>query len=152
VCAVLTGPQPGRVLVFRRADGAFGESGWQFPQGGVKPGETALEALRRELLEETGTDRIEVVRQAPSPIRYDYPPEVAEKLSRGKPDKRGFAGQEQTWFLVKLLDGEGSLRFDGPSPEFDAFRWVSPRDAIEQVVPFKAEAYREGLTALGLLG
>jgi putative (di)nucleoside polyphosphate hydrolase len=149
---VLTAPPPGRVLVFRRADSAFGERDWQFPQGGVKQGETAPQALRRELLEEIGTDRVEILMQAPAPIRYDYPPEVAEQLSRGKPEKRGYAGQEQTWFLVKLLDGEASIRFAGPSPEFDSYRWVTPLEALAQVVPFKAEAYRQGLTALGLLG
>ena len=151
VCAVLTDPATGRVLVFHRADGAFGESGWQFPQGGVKPGETALQALRRELTEEIGTNRVEILLQAPAPIRYEYPPEVAERLSRGNPEKQGYIGQEQTWFLARLLDGETSIRFEGPAPEFDRYRWATPREALESVVAFKAEAYRSGLTALGLL-
>ncbi|MEE8555053.1 MAG: RNA pyrophosphohydrolase, partial [bacterium] len=62
-----------------------------------------------------------------------------------------FEGQEQTWFLARLLDGEGSIRFDGNQPEFDAFRWVTPEAALGGVAPFKAGVYREGLLALGLL-
>ena len=44
----------GKVLVGERLgkDGA-----WQFPQGGVDDGETALEALYRELEEEVGITR-----------------------------------------------------------------------------------------------
>jgi putative (di)nucleoside polyphosphate hydrolase len=144
-------PATGRVLVFRRADGEFGASAWQFPQGGVKAGETPLQAVRRELSEEIGTDRVEILRQAPAPIRYEYPPEVAERLSRGNPEKRGYIGQEQTWFLARLVDGEASIRFEGPSPEFDRYRWATPQEALEGVVAFKAAAYRGGLTALGLL-
>ena len=151
VCAVLTEPATGRVLVFRRADGALGENAWQFPQGGIQPGETARQALRRELTEEIGTDRVEILRQAPAPIRYEYPPEVAERLSRGNPEKQGYIGQEQTWFLARLLDGESSIRFEGPSSEFDRYRWATPQEALNGVVAFKAEAYRTGLKALGLL-
>ncbi|MFD1828652.1 NUDIX domain-containing protein [Streptomyces desertarenae] len=46
----------GRVLMVRRrvAEGARGELSWQFPAGGVEPGETARQAAVREVAEETG--------------------------------------------------------------------------------------------------
>jgi putative (di)nucleoside polyphosphate hydrolase len=151
VCTVLIDPGSGRVLVFHRADGALGEHCWQFPQGGVKPGETPREAMLRELEEEVGTARVAVLAQAPHPIRYEFPPEVLARLARDDPEKQGYIGQEQTWFLARLLDGERSIHFRRTPRELDAFRWVTPEEALAAVVPFKAHAYRQGLTALGVL-
>ena len=151
VCTVLTDPGTGRVLVFHRADGALGEHAWQFPQGGIAPGETPRQAMLRELEEEIGTARVAVLAEAPHPIRYEFPPEVLELLARGDPEKRGYGGQEQTWFLARLLDGERSIHFTHQPREFDAFRWVTPEEAVAVVVDFKARAYRQGLIALGVL-
>lgn len=47
----------GRVFWGRR----HGHDAWQFPQGGLGPGETSLEAMYRELREEIGLDRDDVV-------------------------------------------------------------------------------------------
>ena len=151
VCTVLIDPPTGRVLVFRRVDAALGADVWQFPQGGVRSGESPGEAVLRELEEEIGTARVEILAQSPRPIRYTFPPEVLEKLARSQPDKRGYVGQEQTWFLATLIEGETSIHFGHKPAEFDAYRWVTPGEALAAAVPFKREAYREGLGALGLL-
>lgn len=42
----------GRVFVGQRIDSTL--EAWQMPQGGIDPGEDALEAALRELREETG--------------------------------------------------------------------------------------------------
>lgn len=152
VCTVLLDPRTRKVLVFRRTDGALGEHAWQFPQGGMHKGEAPREAMLRELEEEIGTSRVAVLAQAPHPIRYEFPPDVLAKLAREKPEKQGYTGQVQTWFLVSLLDGDGSIHFRHQPAEFDAFRWVTPEEALALIVPFKAAAYRAGLAALGLLG
>ena len=60
VCAVITEapeatPRPGaRVLMFRRVNPTLGAFRWQFPQGGLDPGETPEQGLLRELREEVG--------------------------------------------------------------------------------------------------
>ena len=151
VCGVITNEDRTKVLVFRRADQVLGDDRWQFPQGGLDDGETAEQALLRELQEEIGTNEVTILHKAPEPIRYDFPPEVLAELVQRSPDKSGFHGQEQHWFLVRLATGTNAIHFEHHPPEFDAFRWVTAMEALQLTVSFKHEAYRKGLTALGLL-
>ena len=53
VGALLMAPD-GRVLFLRRSDEGDHPGEWNFPGGKVEPGESAEDALRRELAEETG--------------------------------------------------------------------------------------------------
>lgn len=151
VCAVPTDEARARVLVFRRVDRREDPHCWQFPQGGLQEGEDPRAGMLRELREETGATGAEVLARLPHPIRYDFPAEVVDWLSRERPELSHYQGQEQVWFLVRLPDGTASLHFDHRPAEFDAFQWVTPAEAVELVVPFKREAYRLGLAGLGLL-
>lgn len=68
--------QDGKLLICERS----GQKGaWQFPQGGIDPGETALEAVRREIGEEVGflPSQYDIV-ESRKGYCYDYPPEVLE--------------------------------------------------------------------------
>ena len=59
----------GFVFVARRADLPNAEGtagGWQLPQGGIDPGEDPRAAVLRELAEEIGTDRAEIIGEHPS--------------------------------------------------------------------------------------
>lgn len=151
VCAVLTDDASARVLVFRRVARADYPQYWQFPQGGLDAGETPEQGLLRELEEEVGTREVEVLRRAPHPVRYEFPPDVLALLARGDPEKQGYDGQEQHWFLVRLRGGTEDIHFRHQPAEFDAFRWATPEEAVALVVPFKQEAYLVGLRALGML-
>ena len=57
----------GRVVWARRVH----RDGWQFPQGGMNSDETPLEAMYRELREETGLlpEHVEVLGATPQPVR-----------------------------------------------------------------------------------
>lgn len=152
VCVVLTDADARRVLVFRRVEWRTFTNPWQFPQGGLKPGEAPEDGLRRELREEIGTDAVDVLRRAPHPVIYEWPPEVLATLERDSSKLAKYRGQEQYWFLARLRNGTGDIHFRHHPPEFDAFEWVTPQEALSRAVAFKRQAYREGLAALGLLG
>ena len=47
-----------KVLVAQRSDI---KGAWQFPQGGIDDGETPRDALFRELEEEIGTNKVEII-------------------------------------------------------------------------------------------
>ncbi len=128
----------GRLLVCERwqVPGA-----WQFPQGGVDPGETAEEALFREVREEIGLRKkdYEVVKSR-SGYRYLYPQEVRKKKVR----KHGCEGQEQQYFLCRLKPGASEIDTNQRPREFAAHRWIQPDEFDMDWLPdFKREVYRE---------
>jgi putative (di)nucleoside polyphosphate hydrolase len=110
---------------------------WQFPQGGVDPGEDLETAARRELAEETGAVSATLLGRTDGWIAYDYPPgHVAPK------GKRDWKGQKQVWFALRF-DGD-EAEFDlaaHPPQEFDAWRWDYLAATPDLIVPFKRPAY-----------
>ena len=120
--------------------------GWQFPQGGMNSDETPLEAMYRELAEETGlsSTQVQVLGSTPGWLRYQLPKRY--QRSHSKPL---CIGQKQVWFLLKLRD-EGA-RFDfelTDLPEFRDFRWVDFWYPADNVIRFKRRVYRQALTLL----
>lgn len=139
VGAVLFNPA-GLVFVARRADlpnaeGAAG--GWQLPQGGIDDDEDPYAAVLRELSEEIGTDRAEIIGEHPDWLTYDLPPELLGKALHGR-----FRGQRQRWFALRFTGTDSDIRLDAdPHPEFDAWRWAKLADLTAMAVPFKREIY-----------
>ncbi|NOG71499.1 RNA pyrophosphohydrolase [Roseicella sp. DB1501] len=139
VGAVLFNPD-GRVLVARRADlpnaeGAPG--GWQLPQGGIDAGENPAVAIFRELAEEIGTAKAEILAEHPDWLNYDLPPELLGKALGGR-----FRGQTQRWFALRFLGTEAEIRLDlDPHPEFDAWRWARLDELPALAVGFKRAIY-----------
>ena len=130
----------GRVLVARRADMPNAEGapgGWQMPQGGIDEGEDPRGAVLRELAEEIGTDRAEIIGEHPEWLTYDLPPEAIGRALGGR-----YRGQRQRWFALRFLGEDGDIRLDlDPHPEFDAWRWVELAELPGLAVPFKRAIY-----------
>ncbi len=107
---------------------------WQFPQGGIDEGETPREALLRELKEEIGTNRVEIITKFPGWITYDFPPTLSEKMYP-------FDGQKQQYFLVRLKNGT-KVNLEIENPEFAEYRFVEMNSVIENISYFKRPIYK----------
>lgn len=141
VVAVFTNSS-GEILVCERSDVA---GAWQLPQGGIDPGESALNALYREMREEIGCDRFKIVKEASGLIKYRFPESIEKKSIAKK-----WIGQSQIWFHAKFEDGFGPDIEKGDG-EFKAYEWRKPSRVLAEIIAWKREAYEEGLTKLQLL-
>jgi putative (di)nucleoside polyphosphate hydrolase len=136
----------GRVWLGRRAD-TPGPHNWQFPQGGIDKGEAPAEAAARELREETGARSVKLLGRTSDWLAYDFP--AGHKRSR---IVDGWIGQKQLWFAFRF-EGEDS-EFDlgaHEEVEFDTWRWGDFQDALDGVVPFKRDIYRQVIEAFSAL-
>ncbi|MBK8173778.1 MAG: RNA pyrophosphohydrolase [Rhodospirillales bacterium] len=125
----------GLVFVARRIDTPG--ANWQLPQGGVDPREKPREAVLRELKEEIGTDKAQVIAKSRHWYCYDLPDDLIGKVWGGK-----FRGQKQRWFALRFngVDADIDLAADD-HPEFDAWRWTSIETLPGLAVPFKRSLY-----------
>ncbi len=98
----------GKPIIFatQRGYGEF-KGGWEFPGGKIEPGETAQEALKREILEELDTEIL--VGKLIDTIEYDYP---KFHLS-------------MECFLSEIISGELVLK------EHEAARWLTKEQLNE---------------------
>jgi putative (di)nucleoside polyphosphate hydrolase len=122
------------------------EHSWQFPQGGINPGETPERAMYRELHEEVGLEpkHIRILGRTRDWLRYEVPQHWVKREWRGS-----YRGQKQIWYLLRLVgrDTDVSLRAS-ERPEFDAWRWQDYWVPLDTVIEFKREAYRRALIEL----
>jgi putative (di)nucleoside polyphosphate hydrolase len=128
--AIILRNRRGEILLCERSD----VSGcWQFPQGGVKKGETLLDALHREVEEELGLKPEDYrVVSSKGPYRYLF-------LNGRKKD--GYDGQEQHYFLAELTTPDAVISLEG-SDEFRAARWLPPSAFdLDWIGPMKREVY-----------
>lgn len=122
------------------------EHSWQFPQGGIKAGETPEHAMYRELHEEVGLhpQHVRILGRTRDWLRYDVPDQWIRRDWRGN-----YRGQKQIWFLLRLVgrDSDVCLR-SNVKPEFDAWRWNEYWMPADAVIEFKREVYQKALQEL----
>jgi putative (di)nucleoside polyphosphate hydrolase len=134
-----------QVFLGRRTGGR----GWQFPQGGMRIGESPEQAVYRELEEEIGVESsaVGLVGQTSRWLRYRLPPRYVRRNQRPV-----CIGQKQRWFLLRLKREDTTFDFERTSePEFDQWRWVPWWEPVQEVIYFKRKVYARALTELAPL-
>lgn len=98
---------------------------WKFPQGGVGDGETKIDALKRELREELGSEKFEIIKIFPFYHQYDWDQKAIELA------KFRWRGQKQTFFLVEFTGKLNELVFD--TNEIKNHCWVKKDKALKKI-------------------
>jgi putative (di)nucleoside polyphosphate hydrolase len=132
----------GRIFVGRRID--IAGDNWQMPQGGIDKGETPRAAALRELKEEVGTDKAEILAESRGWFSYDVPAPIAGRLWRGR-----YRGQRQKWFALRFTGTDSDIDLTTHHPEFDAWKWVEAAALPQLIVPFKRALYEDVLKEFG---
>lgn len=109
----------------------------QMPQGGIDLGETPKEAALRELEEEIGTKKAEILTQHSEVLYYDLPPDLAKKIWGGR-----YKGQRQYWFLMRFKGNEKDINLQTEHPEFSTYQWIESDELIPHAIAFKQEVYK----------
>lgn len=143
-------PNVGIILVNGRNEVFWGkrirEHSWQFPQGGIKHGESPEQAMYRELQEEIGLrqEHVRILGRTRDWLRYEVPKQWIRREWRNT-----YRGQKQIWFMLRLTgrDTDVSLRASD-HPEFDAWRWSDYWVPLDAVIEFKRGVYQQALTEL----
>jgi putative (di)nucleoside polyphosphate hydrolase len=109
---------------------------WQMPQGGIDASETPRQAAPRELREEIGTDRADILAESRGWFHHDVPDEIAREMMGGR-----YRGNRQKWFAMRFTGTDADINLATEHPEFDAWKWVSPEQLPELVVSFMRRLY-----------
>ncbi|MDR0762491.1 MAG: RNA pyrophosphohydrolase [Campylobacteraceae bacterium] len=123
-----------KIFIAQRSDI---EDAWQFPQGGIDEGESPSEALLRELKEEIGTKKIEIIAEYPNWLSYDFPNKIAKKMYP-------YDGQKQKYFLVRLKKS-AKLNIKTKHPEFTDYKFIDAQEVLKHITHFKKPVYKKVL-------
>ena len=122
------------VFVGKRKDNPIDK--WQMPQGGMDANETPLNAMKRELREETSITRIKVLKEIQNWLEYELPPNLLGKIWKGK-----FRGQKQKWYILRFTGDEQEINVNTKNPEFIDWKWITIEELPRSIVDFKRKVY-----------
>ena len=123
-----------KVFVGKRKDNPV--NNWQMPQGGVDEGEDYITAMKRELLEETSIQNIEIIKEIDKIYQYELPANLVGIIWKGK-----YRGQKQKWFITRFIGNENEINLQTKNPEFIEWKWIVPDELPKTIVDFKKNMY-----------
>ena len=125
-----------KIFVGKRADNPVNK--WQMPQGGVNKGENLINAMKRELMEETSIQNIKVLKKIDRWFKYELPKDLLGIIWKGK-----FRGQKQKWFIVRFIGNESEINLKTKHPEFIEWKWIEIDELTNVIVDFKKDVYKK---------
>ncbi len=125
-------------------DSSFSCEAWQMPQGGIDKNELPQIALFREMKEEIGCNKGEIIAESEEWRTYDLPPHLRVRLWKGR-----FKAQTQKWFLVRFLGDDQDINVNTTHPEFLDWKWVDFSQLSDLIVPFKRDVYLSVMKEFG---
>ena len=126
-----------QILVGKRLDHPSGY--WQMPQGGIDENENPEEAVWREMMEEIGTNKANMICSSNEWYSYDIPLDTLKTLPWGNI----YVGQTQKWFLFQFNGIDSDIDVGTENPEFSEWKWIDYEKITINAVPFKRKVYEK---------
>lgn len=108
----------------------YRENEWSFAGGGIEENETPKQAVLRELEEELGSKKFEVIAESKISYSYEWPDHII--INQSQKTGRLYRGNQIKYFLSKFSGDKEELKLQ--TDELKAIRWVTLEELPKHLV------------------